>query len=341
MRKSDNESGQCERRRERTKPNAAPRESEQDSDAELRRKQAAADLMVALVDSFDGHMPRIPISIAYRIGALFVAIIMILIPIFYIGLVLGACYLIYYHAVEHVVIFKTWRHWYLAILVYVVPLLAGIILVVFMFKPLFARPLPRGKCRSLDKNKQPLLHEFVEHVCTVVGAPVPRQLDVDLQVNASAGFRRGMWSLFGNDLVLTIGLPLVAGLNVQQLAGVLAHEMGHFAQGAGLRLTYIVRSINEWLFRAVNEHDEWDDTLIAWSESSEYLGIILALAMVFISITRRILFLLLVVAHGISCFQLRQMEYHADQYEIHLAGSKAFKTTSRRLTRLEIGVEIA
>lgn len=53
--------------------------------------------------------------------------------------------------------------------------------------------------------------------------------------------------------MLTIGLPLVAGLSLQQLAGVLAHEFGHFSQGAGMRLTYIVRSINAWFLRVVYE----------------------------------------------------------------------------------------
>jgi Zn-dependent protease with chaperone function len=69
---------------------------------------------------------------------------------------------------------------------------------------------------------------------------------LDLQVNASASFRRGFLSLFSRDLTLTIGLPLVAGLTVRQLGGVLAHEFGHFAQGAGMRLTFVVRSVNAW-----------------------------------------------------------------------------------------------
>ncbi len=40
-----------------------------------------------------------------------------------------------------------------------------------------------------------------------------------------------MGSLWGNDLVLTIGLPLVAGLSAKEFAGILAHEFGHFTQG--------------------------------------------------------------------------------------------------------------
>ena len=51
------------------------------------------------------------------------------------------------------------------------------------------------------------------------------------------------------DVVLTIGLPLAAGLTIQEFAGVLAHEFGHFAQGAGMKLTYLIRATSAWFAR--------------------------------------------------------------------------------------------
>lgn len=58
-----------------------------------------------------------------------------------------------------------------------------------------------------------------------------------------------------------IGMPLVAGLDMRQFAGVLAHEFGHFSQGVGMRLTYIIRSISHWFTRVVYERDSWDEWL--------------------------------------------------------------------------------
>src|SRR6185503_19433346 len=98
----------------------------------------------------------------------------------------------------------------------------------------------------LDPAREPLLFNFVKRICALVGAPAPCRVDVDCQVNASASLRRALWS---KDLVLTIGMPLASGLNMPQFAGVLAHEFGHFAQGAGMRLTYIIRQINFWFAR--------------------------------------------------------------------------------------------
>jgi len=76
----------------------------------------------------------------------------------------------------------------------------------------------------------------------------------------------------GNDLVLAAGLPLVAWLSLRQFAGVLAHEFGHFSQGAGMRPTYVIRSISHWFTRVIYERDEWDDKLVQWSEGTDASG---------------------------------------------------------------------
>src|SRR5262249_33647488 len=136
---------------------------------------------------------------------------------------------VYYHAVNHTGIMSAvrGRAAVMAVLVYAAPLVIGGILILFMLKPLFSRPANQSRTRTLKRQTEPVLFAFVERICEAVGAPRPRQIQVDCEVNASASFRRGLLSMFGNDLVLTIGAPLVAGLNLRQFAGVLAHEFGH------------------------------------------------------------------------------------------------------------------
>ncbi len=71
-----------------------------------------------------------------------------------------------------------------------------------------------------------------------------------MDVNASAGLRRGLLSLFSHDLVLTIGLPLVQGLSLREFTAVLAHEFGHFRQGGGMERqpTEVTNSPRYWPF---------------------------------------------------------------------------------------------
>ena len=119
------------------------------------------------------------------------------------------------------------------------------VVVVFMLKPLFARPARPPQRQGLDPDQEPLLFSFIENICRTVGAPSPERIEVDCQVNASARLDNGPLAP-RRRLVLTIGLPLAAGLNLKEFAGVMAHEFGHFSQSAGMRLSYLIRSINHW-----------------------------------------------------------------------------------------------
>jgi len=201
-----------------------------------------------------------------------------------------------------------------------------------MIKPIFARRPRHAQPLAVNPEVDPLLYNFVRKVCETVGASMPKRIDIDCQLNASAGFRRGFLSLFGHDLVLTIGLPLVAGLNMQQFAGVLAHEFGHFSQGFGMRLTFIIRRINGWFGRVAYERDAWDEWLEEWAAESEgWVAFIVMTAQVAVWFSRVMLKLLMYTGHLIGCFMLRQMEYDADSYEIKVVGSACSEATSRRI----------
>jgi hypothetical protein len=167
--------------------------------------------------------------LAYRAGLL-VAVAMLVLPLLYLCVVVGAA--------SGVVWWATHTGWLtragtnqLTLLAYVAPISAGAILVFFMVKPIVARPVRRHDPVPLTREEQPELFEFIDTICGQVRAPVPHLVQVDCQVNASASFLPVRFGVLQRGLVLTIGLPLVAGLSVRQFGGVLAHEFGHFAQG--------------------------------------------------------------------------------------------------------------
>ena len=292
----------------------------------------------AIAAAFQGGIPRSKLPAAYRLGIVVVSVVMVLLPLCYLGLIAMVGFGLYFYAVHGVGIVGSvhGRAGLYTLLVYLAPLAAGAILILFMIKPLFARPAGQDRIRSITPRSDPLLFAFVERLCEAVGAPMPRRIDVNVEVNASAGFRRGFLSMLsGNDLVLTIGLPLAAGLDLRQFAGVLAHEFGHFSQGAGMRLTYLIRAISFWLTRVVYQRDEWDERLAAWAEELDVrLGIVLHLARLCVWATRRVLWVFMMVGHAVAGMMLRQMEFDADRQETWLAGSDAFEATSRRIAVL-------
>jgi Zn-dependent protease with chaperone function len=291
--------------------------------------------------AFKGTIKPTRLSAGYRFGLLVVGVAMLLLPVLYVGSIALTGTAVWWHLTSNAWILTGKGNGQWRLLVYLGPALAGVVLMFFMVKPILARPSSERHPDPIDPKNEPRLFEFIEAICRQVGAPVPRHVQVDCEVNASAGFsRRGIAGVLSRDLVLTIGLPLAAGLTVRQLGGVIAHEFGHFAQGGGMRLTAIVRGVNAWFARIVFERDSWDVRLEEWSANSDWrLSVVLALARGAVWVSRQLLKGLMMAGHAISCFMLRQMEFDADSYEIKIAGSETFVRTSARMRAINVGVQ--
>lgn len=279
--------------------------------------------------SFSGGFARRRVSLGYRLGMLLVLLGLIILPLLYLMLIAGMGWLLKWHVQHDLVWIQTvseWSHYHgkatvLAGLLYLAVAVAGVICLVFMTKPLFA-PLPeQPPTVTLDPISEPALFALIYRICDLVGAPRPVMVEVDSRVNASASFRRGMASFFGHDMVLSIGMPLVAGMTARQLAGVLAHEFGHFSQGGGMRLNYLVRSINFWFARVVLDRDQWDERLQALTDREGFFGFVGLFASWMVCLGRKVLRILMQAGGAISGFFSRQMEYDADAYGAQVAGS--------------------
>lgn len=294
---------------------------------------SAADLLAA----FAGPVARTPVAFFYQLGLILVSVLMVILPLVYLAMIVAAGYAVYFYATHFTFLLTSreggGRLYLVQLLAYLTPLFVGVVLVFFMVKPLFARRAPHAQPLAMNPALNPALFALIAKICDTVDAPMPTRIDLNCDLNAAAGFRRGAFSLFGNDLVLTIGLPLVAGLNLREFAGVMAHEFGHFTQGFGMRLSYVIRSINGWFARVVFERDAWDVWLTQWAEEAEDWRIMILVnsARLGVWFSRFLLRLLMLTGHGVSCFLLRQMEYDADGYEIKLAGSATFETSVKRL----------
>ena len=313
-----------------------------EEDRTKNEKSSAADLGVPILQAFRGELPRIPVSPLYNLGLTLVALAMLLLPLIYLGLITTVAYFLYYHATESIHLLHRLSSGRVAVFTYVAPMVVGSLLLLFMVKPLFVRRAYYIKPSKIEPQDESLLFAFVQKLCDRVGAPMPSEIHLDINVNASASFRRGLLSIFSNDLVLTIGLPLLGGLNLHQFAGVLAHEFGHFTQTTGMRLTFIIRSVNLWFERVVYEEDEWDERIRRWSRNWDFrIGVVLLVARLFIWVTRKILWVLMIFGHAISSFMLRQMEYDADRYETQLVGAQVFESTAQRMVELSLAHEWA
>ncbi|MFM7160287.1 MAG: M48 family metallopeptidase, partial [Planctomycetaceae bacterium] len=223
---------------------------------------SARELLAAIPDRLE--VPAA--NSAYSFELLAVAGLMVLLPILYLAIIVAVGWGVVWH----------FRHnfWFIhgdgstspkgrggimLVLAYLAPGLVGLGLFITLLKPLFAGWWDGEDPRiPLDRKDQPLLFAFVDRLCDALGSPRPHAIYVDEQPNASAGLV-GVSGLLNNRLQLTLGLPLVAGMPLQNLTGILAHEFGHFSQYWGMRLSGAINLVNAWLSHVVDHRDSVDE----------------------------------------------------------------------------------
>jgi len=293
------------------------------------------DLLVQIPEQVCGHT-----SCKYKISLLLSSVTMLLLPVLYLIIILGTITLFYNLIINACHNFQLTSNIFNLVKISVISLL-GITVILSLFKPLFIKRLSSHK-QTINLEHENLLFAFVYQLARITQSPPPQTIILSTQLNASAGFRHGVFSIFfPNDLHLNIGLPLIENLTIQELAGVIAHELGHFSQGWGMRLSYIIRKINTWFSNAVYEYDIVDQWLANISHKYLTLKILIAPFTILTFIVRHILWLILLIGRLFNCLLLRQMEYDADQYALRLTGTESFKQTINKIFILGLGCEIA
>ena len=278
------------------------------------------------------------ISLLYHFGLMIVALAMVILPAIYLAIMGAVGYGIYFYATHFkdtilLVPADSVRFFFGKLVAYFIPLMFGAAFFLTLFKTFFVRRRKPSRPRALAPEDAPELFPLVQRVCRLVGAPVPRRIYVNCEINAAVGFRR----LMGRDFTLTIGLPLVAGLDLREFTGLLAHELGHLSQSTAMRLSFIIRTVNLWFARGVYERDVWDFRLAFWTAvAPRFIAVFLVMAQAGVWLSRRILWCLMMLGHVLSCFMLRQMEYDADRCQIKVAGTSSFIATVHRLRHLSL-----
>ena len=155
-----------------------------------------------LLGSFGSQEMRPPrLSFFYRIGLLAVAVIMVLLPLAYVTIVGALAWWVVTAAFQPPVLGDLG-----GMARYAAVLSLGPIVIFFMVKPWFARPVERSALVELPDGDELFLRAFIYMVARAVGSPLPSKIEFDCGVNAAAGFRGGLMSILRNDVRLLIGL---------------------------------------------------------------------------------------------------------------------------------------
>lgn len=288
-----------------------------------------------ILRSVEINVPVVEAPAAYGWAMTALAAFLVLIPLFYLTVLLFLGWLCYFHIGQT---FATFKHGPYFIFHLPMAILGGTLLV-FLVKPVFFRSRRSDAgVITLNRTDEPLLFGFVEKLCEATGSTVPEAIEVDCDPNAGAIPQRGrFFSIIRGKMVLRIGLPLIAAISVRQLAGVLAHELGHFRQTSGLLTSFLIRQLVNFFAQIVFQRDRLDEKLERMRSRRSGLGRLIFWTLGWlIEAARGVLWVMFIIGHLLTCWALRRMEYDADTVEAHVAGTRDFIRTSKLLLFLSI-----
>ncbi|MGH9265416.1 MAG: M48 family metalloprotease [Acidimicrobiales bacterium] len=158
---------------------------------------------------------------------------------------------------------------------------------------------------EVDEHSQPELVGLVRSVATEMGTAPPDRILFVPEVNASVTQTGGLLGLRRGERVMVVGVPLVHSLTVDQLRGVIAHELGHYT-GGDTRLGALTYRAGASIYRTVDNlgHDSLLGRLFAAYGSR------------FLLISQRV---------------RRQQELSADAAAVRLAGAENHIAALRRV----------
>ncbi len=256
---------------------------------------------------------------SYRLRASLAVLAIILFFVLYFALVAGLAYLVYYSFT-----YDIGRVNKFSILMKIGAIAGAVMLFVFTLKFVFKLKNPKRTNRiRLVKKEQPELWAFVNRICKETGAPKPKAIYVDPDVNAYVSYSNMWLSLFlPVKKELTIGLGLVSCLNLSEFKAVMAHEFGHFAQSSMKIGSYII-SANTIIHDMIFSRDKWDDLLDQWRGADIRLSFAAWIITPVIWIIRQILNLFYQFLNIMYSSLSREMEFNADKVAVSTTGSEA------------------
>lgn len=317
--------------------------------AEIRTaRQQQEDLFAYLHQAFAQPLAPTRISREYHKSFAVALVAALVAPVLYFGLILFIVWLlVWYFTVGHDWLMGDWDLHGKVLLMqwaagYVTPAVAGGIVLLFLLYPFWPQGKP-PKPNILDRKKQRRFYQLVDDMAKSIGVPAPQYIEIMAEVNAAAGPTRGMVSLVKGELVLVLGLSLVAGTSVQQLLGIIAHEFGHFSQRNSMLAYSWINRVSRWLNMCAYGDDIWLQRLDKWKEQYDFELVQMSLTatewmiIAVRSLFRQLYDLNLRLTRPMS----QQMEFDADLYEARVVGSRQFRASTMALRKLGFGWQMA
>ncbi|MEN3942073.1 hypothetical protein WJU23_12320 [Prosthecobacter sp. SYSU 5D2] len=213
---------------------------------------------------------------------------------------------------------------------------AGAVTWTFMLRPLMPRPRSIHVALQITPSSQPRLFEMVDEICWHLRLDPPQEIWLDTTTGIRSSVKDGVLGVAGGELILHIGLPIVAVANARELAGMLVRELAMNAGGLGTTFSHLVRELNTWFYRALHERDPWEMELCT-RRRKETGGqrAVRVITWLWMGLAKLPFGLFVIAAKLISVAALVRLGQGADRAAMNVIGKDEWKRLEQKLAMLQ------
>ncbi len=283
-------------------------------------------------------IPSMPLSFKDKVILMLTEASALVAPLIYLALVSSILSLAVWYF-SHLMVSEI--DWAWAPLEMALPALLCLFILPLILKPLFGG-YASYQGRALSYDEAPALFELVSGISQMMGMPMPKRIELNNDATLYMDATGGVNSALRRDLKLVIGAPVLSGMTVQQIAGLIAHEMGHYNHSNLILAYFYISRGKRWLHYRAFAQDSWLKAIRFKLENGQRSIVSLR----FYAMTRFTMLLIKRFFAGLyflhkkmTSVMAKRMEMNADSYSVHLIGSQAFAEMIKKLRCLQAAKE--
>ena len=203
-------------------------------------------------------------------------------------------------------------------------LLVALLVMLLLLKPLLSLRLPSAPGLAIHPGNEPDLYAFVADICERIQAPVPSRILLDTTPTLVTRYDQGASAWLRGQVVLTLGVPLLATMNCSQLAALIAQAMNRYRGKYLPPLNSLLLAIQTWLQTALHQPDWLDRYLQRLQEQGRLGESVLAAVQWFLGLSRWPLWLWLYLSQWLAFRYVHRLVADSDKMALAFAGSEGY-----------------
>ncbi|MEQ1750145.1 MAG: hypothetical protein ABL974_12020 [Prosthecobacter sp.] len=212
----------------------------------------------------------------------------------------------------------------------------GLVTWIFMLRPLLPNQRNLGVALQITPASQPAIFELVDELCYHLRLDAVEEVWLDTTATIRTSVSGGVMGIASGRLVLNIGLPVVSVTSAREFAALLVRELAMNAGGLGTALSFVVRELNAWFYRALHERDPWElDLRQARDKETNFQRNVRLTTWVWMWLAKLPFALFFFAARVISAAALLRLSAGADRAAVNLIGREAWASLENKLGLLD------